>query len=244
MTTPAPSPGPVKRSKRLYVYWGVSLTLLIAAGLICWLVVVPFLEVRATVERLADEESTAAEVKRLGGPDEAMSILERYLRMPESIAPHKTEAARAFGRLGPTALPGIKALLKDDDYNVRVGAVFALWELGPGVEGVEDLLKSLAEDKTETGLGVWVVWLSKDFEERKQKAARRARADHLLNNPLIISALQKIAQDEKGTPRMRQAARAALETIRQDEKEKPEVRQAAAEALKRIRAAQEKGKSE
>lgn len=35
------------RSKRIYVYWGVALALLLTLGLVCWTVVVPVFPGRA-----------------------------------------------------------------------------------------------------------------------------------------------------------------------------------------------------
>jgi len=44
------SPLEERRSRRVYILWGISLTLLVAAGLFCWLVVVPVMEVLKAVK--------------------------------------------------------------------------------------------------------------------------------------------------------------------------------------------------
>ncbi len=50
MTDEKPAPKP--RSKRIYVYWGVALALLVTVGLLCWLVVVPYMRVERELDEL------------------------------------------------------------------------------------------------------------------------------------------------------------------------------------------------
>jgi hypothetical protein len=105
---------PRPRSKRIYVYWGVALFLLLGLGLFCWLVVVPFLQVRPIVEQ-CDTIKTSLEVNflgqgnagvhieqdfdsfvdELGGKDRAFRCLSIYVALPNCVAGHKGGAAGA-----------------------------------------------------------------------------------------------------------------------------------------------------
>jgi len=81
MTTPAHSPAPAKRSKRLYILWGVALTLLLAAGAFCWAVVVPVWQVRSIVDECTGNQLSQAEgVAQLGGPTRAGGRIVTVLR--------------------------------------------------------------------------------------------------------------------------------------------------------------------
>jgi hypothetical protein len=97
MTAPDPSPacpqepssqaaGAVdKRSRKVYVLWAIALTLLLALGVFCWTVVVPFFEIRAAVVRCAkDRDVVKTEVENLGGPERAAAKTTSYLRWPLS----------------------------------------------------------------------------------------------------------------------------------------------------------------
>jgi hypothetical protein len=88
-----------KRSRRVCIYWGIALTLLVTVGLLCWLVVVPVMEVDEAlqgcdlptlkglhpppqeVERLRTQYQQA--IKELGGPEQAERKLGLYMRLPD-----------------------------------------------------------------------------------------------------------------------------------------------------------------
>jgi len=146
MTAPAPS-GLVKRSRRIYIYWGIALTLLVTVGLVCWLVVVPVTEVRTAVRRLKSvtNEATRNWSKRpwpadywvlakdetrweivskegvipLGGPEQAARAVSLYLRAPESLAPDKALALVLAGACGDDASPLVPLIISFLEDNDR-----------------------------------------------------------------------------------------------------------------------------
>ncbi len=97
MTAPAPSPTPP--AKRIYVMWGVALALLLALGLLCWLVVVPVLATQSILRSAHDNRVTPEEaVRRLGGPQRAAQRLEAYLALSNHLVEgrYKPDAACLF----------------------------------------------------------------------------------------------------------------------------------------------------
>ncbi len=127
MTAPAPSPE--RRSKRIYIYWGVALTLLVTVALVCWLVVVPVLDVRATVGRCRGRDPDfGKEIAHLGGPQNAAHRLTLYLKLPAWLVSDRPQAARLLGKCGDWGLSALYRLQKDKDEHpdVRNEAVEAL----------------------------------------------------------------------------------------------------------------------
>jgi hypothetical protein len=125
VTTPAHSPEPAKRSKRLYILWGVALTLLLAAGAFCWLVVVPVSQMRAHLSGLAARTSQGkaldyfgykADLDRtvndLGGRAVASERIARYLKYPAWIAPHREEAYHVLMECGESGEAVLRELIK------------------------------------------------------------------------------------------------------------------------------------
>jgi hypothetical protein len=87
-------------SKRIYIYWGVALTLLVTAGLACWFVVVPVMEVRAVVRDFAVGPGPASEyTTRLGGPERAETRLASFVSLPSWTlgSQDRHDAARFLG---------------------------------------------------------------------------------------------------------------------------------------------------
>ncbi len=134
MTSPAPSPGPAKRSKRLYVYWGVAFTLLAVTGAFCWFVIVPVLSAREAVDRVRDgrswSQAARREVQLLGGPREAARSLGLYVRMPAFVAPDPAVAANMLSLCGSEATAALISLIKHEDIKVQRRAVWALGQVG------------------------------------------------------------------------------------------------------------------
>ena len=136
MTGDQPAEG--KRSKRIYIYWGIALSLLIAAGLLSWLVVVPVLQTRAVVNAfwmrnatlasrlVANDEEAAAAIEQLGGQERAVSRIKLYLRAPECMAKRRLVATVLLGYCGDSALPVLEGLLRNEDGSVRQAAANAL----------------------------------------------------------------------------------------------------------------------
>ena len=110
MTAPGPCPRPVKRSRRLYVYWGVALALLAILGLVCWGVVAPVVAVHAGLGRCDSAQGTKRwtpqfrkEIEHLGGPSAAVCRLSTYLRLPKFAATRRHTAIEMLGRCGEPA---------------------------------------------------------------------------------------------------------------------------------------------
>lgn len=110
-------------SRRIYVYWGIALTLLLAAGLSCWAVVVPVLEVRRVVgsdglrRAVYDGDNVKLTpyarglvLETLGGRERASGKLRVYLHMPNCVAPNKPMAAYLLSYSG--AADGAASALK------------------------------------------------------------------------------------------------------------------------------------
>jgi HEAT repeat protein len=164
MPAPAPPPEPDcsqettpvdKRSRKVYVLWGIALTFLGTVGLVCWLVVVPFLQTRAAMERAAvvrkrcvfgagDLRTT---LKELGGPERAAGKLTLYLRAPASLAPERALAVEALGMLRrPESRGLLTEFLRHHEAETRKRAAEALGHLGPdAADSVDELVRLLAD---------------------------------------------------------------------------------------------------
>jgi HEAT repeats len=225
MTTPAPpaspepSPGgpPVetKRSRRVYVYWGIALTLLATVGLVCWLVVVPVWRVRKVVQLYAPPpayDKTGTFLEEIGvnwggrgslelQPMPASTDIEAYLRMPRVVAADKERAVCMLYECGESGVPVLVRTLESPEVRLRMAGVWTLRKLGSRArEAVPALIRALQDEH------YTVRWLS-------------------------AQALGRIGSSESTV---------ALTTAQQDEVE--DVRVAAAEALKKVKAAEQKDK--
>ncbi len=131
------SPAPPARSRRLYVLWGVSLTLLISTGLFCWLVVVPVWKVRQIAEGVTLENSSeiaeGEELRKreqavalLGGTGPAAERLRSYILLPDFAAAYKTEAASILPICGLDAKGAVVSILGSGSYEEQWVVVYAL----------------------------------------------------------------------------------------------------------------------
>ena len=109
------------RSKRIYIYWGIALTLLTTVGLFSWLVVVPVWEVHEAVDDyICGHLSPEEVVSRLGGKEKAGAKLATYLRMPAWVSPHKNNKniPSLPGHCGEAGRPALVLLLDSEDEEV------------------------------------------------------------------------------------------------------------------------------
>lgn len=161
-------PAGPKRYKRIYIMWATALGLLLAAGLVCWKLVVPVMETRAAIaevhekhygpqrgvdsfEPFLSEKDVAALLKRLGGAEEALPRLSIYTGLPDRIAPHKVYAVQALGRCGPGAVPALIRALDCDDDDAVSAAVMALRDMGPAASPAIPALEKQATRKGHPG---------------------------------------------------------------------------------------------
>jgi hypothetical protein len=133
-----------RRSKRLFVYWGIALTLLITGGLFCWLVVVPFLQIRGvlkgySVSTWSDNPPAPAEIQSLGGREAARKKLVWYLSLPRSITVEHKKAVALLGACGEDAVADLERLLVDEDIAVRRGSLYAMAGIG-GQQAIDGLI--------------------------------------------------------------------------------------------------------
>jgi len=209
MKAPAPS-GPVKRSKRLYVYWGVALFLLLALGTFCWLVVVPVWQVHAALDwkmtympvsstwgpgndfdgknRKAARES----IRKLGGASMAARRVAKYGQMPEWIASRREQATWVLAECGADAVP----LLLD-----------ALPRLAPEDKWSVGMAINLMQGNDEAGRQFVLELESSDSERRYWAAA--ALGSMFYN--AAEKPLRKLLKDESA--RVRTRAQESLEMI-------------------------------
>ncbi len=141
--TDAPPTEKKPRSKRIYIYWGVALTLLLTAGLLCWTVVVPMWRTRKAVVAIQRSWKTATDraliwdsdeepvlcryVAELGGCEEAARRLSAYLNAPDFLAPHKEVALELLGRCEGQGMPPLVAALRSDRVLYRRSAARSLF---------------------------------------------------------------------------------------------------------------------
>jgi PBS lyase HEAT-like repeat len=159
------------RSRRVYVLWTIALTLLISAGLLCWLVVVPVMQVRreltekvtivVSVLRSSNPSATrsflsdpSASIERLGGPQKATRKIEMYLRMPGNIAPDKSWAILLLGSCGQPSIPVLIRELGSPSVIRRGQAARQLGRIGPGARSAIPALRKLLEE-LKTNKNVW-----------------------------------------------------------------------------------------
>ena len=210
MTAPALSPQePAKRSKRLYVYWGAALALLVTLGLVCWLVVVPLMQVRKMAQSCAEDarffSMSAAYnyrdyIQQLGGESKAFNKLGLYLRAPKCLTEHREVAAFLLGQCGEPAVPLLTSLISDPDQEVREKTLWALQQVGPGAGEAVPALTVLVGDKTQS---------------------LRSTAAYTLGRigPAAVAAIPVLEEALRDSdPDVRRAAAGALKKIRGGEK--------------------------
>ncbi len=144
MTEP---PAEEKRSKRIYVYWGVAFALLLAVGLFSWFVVRPVLEVRRWLPGAQVPDSSAAldEIDKLGGPERAAAKLSLYLRVAARSSEEKWVICHHLGFCGRRATPTLVRALRDEDARVGDTAAWALRYAGDP-RAVQPLIAALRDE--------------------------------------------------------------------------------------------------
>jgi HEAT repeat protein len=147
-----------KRSRRLYICWGMALTLLVSLSLFCWLVVVPVVTLRQEVrkalgpppisfdfEEWSNSHKPESRIGVLGGAEDASLKLGSFLRLPrwavgkdedevdamDRIDPYyRHRAVRLLTHCGSDGVEELAALLTTTDREVRLAALTGLALLG------------------------------------------------------------------------------------------------------------------
>jgi hypothetical protein len=79
-------PVDTKRSRKVYVYWGIALTLLITVGLMCWFVATPYLHTRSVVlEYAAGKIEYEEAIRQLGGPQACKEKLQSFMKTEKRL---------------------------------------------------------------------------------------------------------------------------------------------------------------
>ena len=115
------------RSRKIYVLWSIALTLLLAAALFCWLVVVPVWQVRTVLAEgnitVGKDSRGPAAVRQLGGPEATAQRLRSYLRLPVRFASDRPNAVALAYWCGEPGRAIIFAALRDQDEDVQATAM-------------------------------------------------------------------------------------------------------------------------
>jgi len=140
------------QSCRKVVAVSVGGTVLAAAVTVCAVWVPPLIVLHGPLKAVAEYRiKPGAAVDSLGGSRRAVSLVRRYLSLPDVVAPRKGAAVTLLGRCGPSAVPLIVKALADDDPEVRIGAAWAAGRLGPCGRNVAVALAEAAFNFADTG---------------------------------------------------------------------------------------------
>jgi HEAT repeat protein len=123
---------PAAKPRRMLWLWIGSFVFLGLIAAFCWLVLKPYVEVRASFSRLSrGASSMEAEIEYLGGPRAAARKLLFYSRLPACFAPTDQRAAVIrMGACGSEAVPLLVPLLRSEDPTTRNIAASALGTTG------------------------------------------------------------------------------------------------------------------
>jgi Tol biopolymer transport system component len=230
---PLRNPPPKLRFRKIYVLWGVALTLLLGLGLFCWLVVAPLVRVRSVTAVLLERQRVRQRfpvrefVEELGGPEKAAATLHLYARLPDRIAPRRRVAVHIMSACGEHAVPRFFDLIEQSDGKVQKQAI---GQLG-----------NVAANNPK----VWprFIELLKDRDSKVREHTVSAIFIHGRNVPGSVAALAQALSD--ADPKIRFHAAWLLGSWGNSQAEGPlaialkdkdaSVRKAAAEALKKIK---------
>ena len=245
MTTPAHSPdssrggeseapqagGAVdKRSRKVYVLWGIALAFLLAAGLFCWLVVVPVWKVNRAMSGGVTKSETIA---RLGGPQEAVGYFAVYVRMPDWVTDSlsKRNVVITMRSCGTPAVPLLVECLHHSDEDVQTHAWAVLMQMcSMYPEDRKAIAKEVARALDTEAAEMAAYTLSQAGPEGKAVLIKGLGAPSATTRRASAQGLKAMGGEAR-------EAIAALESLSCDPDSS--VRQAAAEALQKIKQAGE-----
>jgi HEAT repeats len=155
------STSPGKPLLRHLLLWIVGLLLLTGICYVVGAVVIPGLRTRAVISKymnvdvdpviidakragvlLPDDTSAPEAIAELGGPEKAVSAIERFLRMPGLIAPvrHKARAIAVLSQCGQRSLPVLLRHLDNHNPGIRATVVASLGNASPDKEQFSGML--------------------------------------------------------------------------------------------------------
>jgi len=137
-----------KRSRKIYVLWGVGLTLLLTAAAFCWAVVVPVWQVHRAADwdlivastpnsagrcRITNFYLALNAARRLGSAEHAGRAMNLYLRVPESLASRKDRVKLMLAANEPETekrmFTALVTRLESEDAYTRTCALQSLAEM-------------------------------------------------------------------------------------------------------------------
>jgi HEAT repeat protein len=142
-----------RRSKTVYVLWGIALALLVVTGVLCWTVVVPVWQVSRVLGTvtlleipLADPngvrfgtsvkwDPTEPTIEILGEKVDAIQKFRVYISLPICVAPKRREAVWRLAACGPKAHPILLNYFNHSDSSVRSLAASRALDIGPKAFG-------------------------------------------------------------------------------------------------------------
>jgi HEAT repeat protein len=116
----------------------------------------------------------------------------------------RREAVLSLGAIGPPAAPAVRALVRAlaaEDHGVRIGAAFALGQIGPAAKAATDPLRELVDGKQPVFLRTLSVWALARINPEDHAALRTAV-------PMLLDGLKS------REPRLRAMAGRALVDLR------------------------------
>jgi hypothetical protein len=147
----------------MFVLWGLAITLLLVITAFSWFVAAPFLRVRHVMNKFHKGigpnarhtivwkglYAEGAAVQELGGPRQAVRLLNMYVRAPDWLASHKVAAVWVLRQCGQEAVPVLIPLLRHEQLGVREIAAGCLANIGEPVEEVVPALTAALEREIE-----------------------------------------------------------------------------------------------
>jgi len=141
------------RSRKVYICWAVGLGVLLAAGVFCWLFVLPVMHMNRLIEDFWYQRHSPDSIhhrkqvviRALGGPDGAIASLRFYVSCPDWAARRKLLVPDILIECGRPAVPTMTWMLRhNSDARLRRAAAIALWYMeSEAVEAVPDMIAAL-----------------------------------------------------------------------------------------------------
>ena len=155
------APPAADSSQRVYVWWAVGFAFLAALGLFCVVILGPYLRARFAMRpvsrhyhsanmHVTDEQIVEA-ISSMGGPEEAVKCLSRYINLPGALATDKEVAYYLLGYCGEPAAGVLVRSLGKADWHEREWAAEAL---GTARAGTLAAVTALATATTDPVKGV------------------------------------------------------------------------------------------
>jgi hypothetical protein len=162
MTAPAPASAPPDKSpqqgasvdrsgptRKAIIGWTAVMFLVLSVVWVVAGVVVPHYRSLHLVDRVARTPRPPSwdhQVAALGGREEAVAHIERYLRIPEKWAHSRAYAVQLLGYCSDAAVPVLIRATRDKDPSVRLYAIYYLCRKAPETPALERIAREAITD--------------------------------------------------------------------------------------------------